>query len=72
MSEKNPDPSKPTVERRLYSLYPEQIKQLKELARAAGISQSNFLRELIQVAYAERILQKKEVPTRYGQEAQKF
>lgn len=67
MSEKFPDPNKPTVERRLYSLYPLSIQKLKELAKHAEMSQSHFLRELIDVAYAERILQQKETPSFYSQ-----
>lgn len=72
MSEKFPDPNNPTVERRLYSIYPAQIQKLKELAKLTGMSQSHFLRELIDVAYAERVLQKKDVPRIYGEEVQKF
>lgn len=43
------------VKRRLYSLYPEQIDKLAKLARKAGIPQSQYLRELIDVAYADRV-----------------
>ena len=39
---------------RLYSLYPEQVDKLKELAKLAKIPQSQYLRELIDVAYADR------------------
>lgn len=44
----------PTVERRLYSLYPEHVRKLKELAKGAGIPQSEYLRELIDVEYARK------------------
>lgn len=49
------------VRRRLYSLYAEQITKLQELAAQAGISQSEYLRQLIDVAYVE----KRQSETRY-------
>jgi hypothetical protein len=39
------------VKRRLYSLYKEQIVKLEEMSKARSIPQSQFLRELIDVAY---------------------
>lgn len=59
----DPKPVKERVTRRLYSLYPEQIKKLEKLAKQAGCPQSQYLRELIDVAYVEKIEQPK---TQYG------
>lgn len=39
------------VTRRLYSLYPEQIMKLETMAKARSIPQSQFLRELLDVAF---------------------
>lgn len=58
----DPKPVKDRVTRRLYSLYPEQVRKLEELAKQAGTSQSNYLRELIDVAYVE----KKQKSVQYG------
>lgn len=44
--------AKVRVERRLYSLYPEQIAKLEKLAKARKMPQSQYLRELIDVAFA--------------------
>lgn len=44
--------NKPRVERRLYSLYPEQIVKLEKLAKLRKMPQSQYLRELIDVAFA--------------------
>lgn len=52
MRKKDPEQA---VRRRLYSLYPEQIRKLVELAAQSNISQSEYLRQLIDVAYVEKI-----------------
>jgi hypothetical protein len=49
MEQKSPDDR---VKRRLYSLYPEHILKLEKLARARKMPQSQYLRELIDVAFA--------------------
>lgn len=62
-----------TVRRKIFSLYDEDLRKLAELCKLAGItSQSLYIRELICVAHAERIMQKKETPCFYGQEKEKF
>lgn len=63
MSDTPTKPVKDRVTRRLYSLYPEQIKKLEQLAKQSGTSQSQYLRELIDVAYVEKVEQPK---TQYG------
>jgi len=76
---KMPDPNKPTIERKTYAMYPEDIRKLIEIAKKLDMSASSVLRELINVAYVERILQKKETPCYYalnspnaGQEPKKW
>lgn len=39
------------VMRRLYSLYPEQVEKLAKLAKARKMPASQYLRELIDVAF---------------------
>lgn len=56
------------VTRRLYSLYPEQVEKLKKLADLAGIPQSMYLRQLIDVAYVEKVHQKGSSTYHYGAE----
>jgi predicted DNA-binding protein len=51
---KAPKPADKCVRRRLYSLYPEQISKLEQLAKRAKVPQSQYLRELIDVAFAEK------------------
>ncbi len=46
---------KEIVIRRLYSLYQAQIKKLAELAKLSSISQSEYLRQLIDVDYARKL-----------------
>lgn len=40
--------------RRLYTLLPLQVEKLKRLADRAGMNQSRFLRDLIDVEYVKR------------------
>lgn len=62
-----------TVRRKIFSLYEEDLRKLRELCKQAEMtSQSLFIRELIAVAFTERIMQKKEVPCYYGAESQKW
>lgn len=49
------------VKRRLYSLYPAQIKKLERLAKHSKIPQSQYLRELIDAEHARKFEQ-----THYG------
>lgn len=53
VNKKNPEDR---VKRRLYSLYKEQVDKIEQMARARSISQSHYLRELIDVAYASYLL----------------
>lgn len=46
---------KEQVIRRLYSLYQTQIRKLAELAKLSSISQSEYLRQLIDVEYARKL-----------------
>lgn len=41
--------------RRLYSLYAEQVRKLAELAAQSRMSQSEYLRQLIDVQYVEKL-----------------
>jgi hypothetical protein len=62
--------SKDRVTRRLYSLYPDQISKLEQLAKQAGTSQSEYLRQLIDVAFVEKMQGVPPLPDRskfYGQ-----
>lgn len=50
------------VTRRLYSLYPEHVEMLKQLSKKAKMPASQYLRELIEVAFTEKFEK-----TQYGQ-----
>ena len=53
------------VMRRLYSLYPEQVEKLSKLARARKMPASQYLRELIDVAFVAAFGEQKK-STIYG------
>lgn len=55
-----------------FSLYPEDVEKLKALAKLNNAPRSRIIRELIQVAFVERVLQKRETPDGYIEECQKF
>lgn len=70
---KMPDPDKPTVVRKTYAMYPKDVEKLEAVAKLLDLSASNVLRELINVAYCERVLQKvKPTPDNYENEVKKF
>lgn len=53
------------VMRRLYSLYPEHVEKLTKLAKARKMPQSQYLRELIDIAFIAAFGEQKKVTT-YG------
>lgn len=56
------------VTRRLYSLYPDHIRKLGELAKQSRMPASEYLRELIDVAYATKLNEEREGKVIYGVE----
>lgn len=65
MDEKKTAPPK-RVLRRLYSLYPEQVQKLEQLAKLRKMPQSQYLREIIEVAYAAAFAQADKRAVTYG------
>lgn len=54
------------VLRRLYSLYPEQVQKLEQLAKLRKMPQSQYLREIIDVAYATAFANTEKRAVTYG------